>query len=80
MGNTDDPIKTRMENRLARLGDARKTMEIIRQRFEQIKRRAPFLKVIADGGLDNLNEALTLINREWEETRRERWPAGKEER
>ena len=72
MGNTDDPNTTRLENRLMRLGDARDTLEIIKQRFEQIKRRAPNLKTIADGGLDNLNEALALINREWEETRKER--------
>lgn len=75
MGNTDDPIKTRLENRLARLGEVKDTLEIVRKRFVQIKHRSPALKVIAEGGLENLDEALGKIEKEFEETRRERWPA-----
>jgi hypothetical protein len=79
VANTDNPETTRLENRLTRLGQARQTLDIVRMRLKQIERRAPQLRVIVEGAYDNLDEALTEINREFEETRRERWPAGKEE-
>ena len=75
MANTDDSNTTRLENRLARLGQAKQTLEIVRRRLIQIQHRAPQLETIIQGGFDNLDEALTEIDREFEETRRERWPA-----
>ena len=79
MANTDNPETTRLENRLARLGQAKQTLEIVRKRLVQIQHRAPQLQTIIQGGFDNLDEALTEIGKEFEETRRERWPARKEE-
>jgi len=75
VANTDDSNTTRLENRLARLGQAKQTLEIVRRRLIQIQHRAPQLETIIQGGFDNLDEALTEIDREFEETRRERWPA-----
>ena len=75
MANTDNPETTRLENRLARLGQAKNTLDIVRMRLTQIERRAPQLRVIIEGAYDNLDEALTEISKEFEETRRERWPA-----
>lgn len=75
MANTDNPETTRLENRLARLGEAKDTLEIVRKRLYQIKHRAPNLQVIVEGGLENLDEALAKIDKEFEETKRERWPA-----
>jgi hypothetical protein len=79
VANTDNGAITRLENRLTRLGQAKKTLDIMRTRLKQIERRAPQLKVIVEGAYDNLDEALTEIDREFEETRRERWPARKED-
>ena len=75
MANIDNDKTTRLENRLTRLGQARQTLDIVRMRLKQIERRAPQLRVIIEGAYDNLDEALTEIDREFEETRRERWPA-----
>jgi len=80
VANTDNGAITRLENRLARLGEAKRTLEIVRQRLMQIQRRAPQLKAIVQGGFDNLDEALGKIETEFQETRRERWPARKEKR
>lgn len=74
MANTDNGTITRLENRLTRLGQARETLDIVRMRLYQIKRRAPNLKVIVEGGLENLDEALAEIEKEFQETKRERWP------
>jgi len=41
-------------------------------RLRQIERRAPQLKIIAEGAYNDLDEALEWIDREWEETRKER--------
>jgi len=74
-GKTDDPTTARLENRLARLGQAQEALKIVRMRLAQIERRAPQLETIVQGGFDNLDEALLEIGKEFEETRRERWPA-----
>ena len=75
MPNTDNNNTTRLENRLTRLGEAQNALDIVKIRLNQIKRRAPNLKVIVEGGLDNLDEAQAKIDKEFEETKRERWPA-----
>lgn len=72
MANTDNGIITRLENRLARLGKAKDTLDDVRMRLRQIERRAPQLKIIAEGAYNDLDEALEWIDREWEETRKER--------
>jgi len=77
-GNTDNGHITRLENRLTRLGQAQQTLDIVRTRLKQIERRAPQLRVIIEGAYDNLDEALSEIGKEFDETRRERWPARKE--
>ena len=77
-GNTDNITIARLENRLARLGQAQQTLDIVRMRLKQIERRAPQLQVIIEGAYDNLDEALDKIGKEFDETRRERWPARKE--
>jgi hypothetical protein len=75
VANTDNGAITRLENRLTRLGQAKETLDIVKTRLKQIERRAPQLRVIIEGAYDNLDEALTEIGKEFEETRRERWPA-----
>ena len=72
MPNTDDPVIARLETRLARLAQARDALHIVEMRFKQVEHRAPQLKVIVRGGLDNLDEALAEIEREFEQTREER--------
>ena len=74
-GRTDDPTTARLENHLARLGQAQEALNIVRMRLAQIERRAPQLQVIIEGAYDNLDEALSKIDAEFQETRRERWPA-----
>ena len=78
MPKTDNPITARLENRLARLGQAQEALNIVRMRLAQIERRAPQLETIVQGGFDNLDEALEKIGKEFDETKRERWPARKE--
>ena len=78
MPKTDNGNITRLENRLARLGQAQEALNIVRMRLAQIERRAPQLETIVQGGFDNLDEALSKIDAEFQETRRERWPARKE--
>ena len=80
MPKTDNPITARLENRLARLGQAQEALNIVRMRLAQIERRAPQLETIVQGGFDNLDEALAEIDKEIKETRRERWPARKEDK
>jgi len=74
-GNTDNVTIARLENRLARLGQAQQALDIVKKRLMQIEHRAPQLKTIVQGGFDNLDEALAEIDKEFKETRRERWPA-----
>ena len=78
MSNTDDPVIARLETRLARLAQAREALDIVRMRLKQVEHRAPQLKTIVRGGLDNLNEALAGIEREFEQTREERNNGNKE--
>ena len=78
MPKTDNGDITRLENRLARLGQAQEALNIVRMRLAQIERRAPQLETIVQGGFDNLDEALEKIGKEFDETQRERWPARKE--
>ena len=76
MANTDNGTITRLENRLARLGKAKDTLNNdIRMRLGQIERRAPQLRIIVEGAYNDLDEALEWIDKEFQETRRERWPA-----
>ena len=76
MANTDNGTITRLENRLARLGKAKDTLNNdIRMRLGQIERRAPQLRIIVEGAYNDLEEALEWIDKEFQETRRERWPA-----
>ena len=78
MPKTDNGNITRLENRLARLGQAQEALNIVRMRLAQIERRAPQLETIVQGGFDNLDEALSKIDAEFQETRRERGSARKE--
>ena len=81
----EDPIKARLETRLARMGMALKAAQRTELQRLEIKHRLDEKEVparveeqfrnIIDGMKINLEELYGYIDREFQETRRERWPA-----
>ena len=82
----EDPIKTRLETRLVRMGMARRliaALEVQRQEIEHRLDQVPGrteeqFRSIIDNMQMTLEELYGYIDREFDEIRRERWPARKE--